>query len=80
MALGVGLFLIAIGAILAFAVNAHPSGVDLYTVGWILIGVGFAGVLLSLLFWSTWLGPGYLSARRHAPHHDVAQPPEPPEL
>lgn len=64
MGLGVGIFLIAVGAILAFAVNAHTNGVDLYTIGWILMGVGLGSILLSLLFWSTWAGPGYFGRRR----------------
>ena len=40
MGLGVGIFLIAVGAILAFAVNATSGAVDVHTVGWILMGVG----------------------------------------
>ena len=44
MGLGVGIFLIAVGAILAFAVNATSGAVDVQTVGWILIGVGLASV------------------------------------
>ena len=64
MGLGVGIFLIAVGAILAFAVDATTDAVDLDTVGWILMGVGLASVLLSLLFWQSWAGPGYWSRRR----------------
>ena len=65
MGLGVGIFLIAVGAILTFAVNANTNGaVDLATVGWILMAVGALGVLLSLIFWSSWAGPGYFSGRR----------------
>jgi Domain of unknown function (DUF6458) len=64
MGLGVGLFLIAIGAVLAWAVNVHTSGVDLNTIGYILLVVGTIGVLLSLIFWSSWAGPGYWSRRR----------------
>jgi hypothetical protein len=64
MGLGVGIFLIAIGAILAFAVNASSSSVDIDAVGWILMGVGLASVLLSLLFWQSWAGPGYWARRR----------------
>src|SRR5439155_935181 len=64
MGLGVGIFLIAVGAILAFAVNATSGAVDVHTVGWILMGVGFASVLLALLFWQTWVGPGYWTRRR----------------
>ena len=64
MGIGVSIFLIAIGAVLAFAVNATSSAIDVTTVGWILMGVGFVGALLSLVFWSSWAGPGYWSRRR----------------
>ena len=64
MGLGVSLFLIAVGAILTFAVTGEVSGVDLDVVGWILMGIGAAGLLLSLLFWSSWGGPGYWGRRR----------------
>ena len=64
MGLGVGIFLIAIGAILTFAINASTDAVDLDTVGWILMGIGLASVLLSMIFWSSWAGPGYWSSRR----------------
>ncbi len=74
MGLGVGIFLIAVGAILTFAVNATTSGVDINTVGWILMGVGLAAVLLSLLFWSTWAGPGYWSGRRRSTYVDDGPP------
>ena len=53
MRLGVSIFFLAVGAILAFAVTKTVSGVDLVTVGWILMGVGALGVLLSMLFWSS---------------------------
>jgi hypothetical protein len=66
MGLGVGIFLTAIGAILAFAVSASVSGVNIHTVGWILMIVGIAGVVLSLIFWSSWAGPGYFGRRRTA--------------
>jgi hypothetical protein len=65
MGLGVGIFLIAVGAILTFAVNADTNGsVNVDAVGWILMGIGFLSVLLSLIFWSSWAGPGYWSRRR----------------
>jgi len=64
MGLGVGIFLIAVGAILAFAVNATSGAVDVHTVGWILLAVGFVSILLSLLFWQSWAGPGYWTRRR----------------
>jgi hypothetical protein len=58
MGIGASIFLVAVGAILAFAVTAEVSGVDIATVGWILMIVGIAGFLLSLLFWSSWGGFG----------------------
>jgi hypothetical protein len=51
MGIGVSLFLIAAGAILAFAVTVEISGVDLAIVGWILMIVGGLGLILSLVFW-----------------------------
>jgi Domain of unknown function (DUF6458) len=54
MGIGVGLLLIAVGAILAFAVNAEISGVDVQVVGWILMIVGLVGILLDLMLWQSW--------------------------
>jgi hypothetical protein len=56
MGIGVGIFLVAMGAILAFAVNVTTSAVNLETVGVILMLVGGAGIMLSLIFWNTWGG------------------------
>lgn len=53
MGIGVSVFLIAVGAILAFAVNVEASGVDLDTIGVILMIVGAIGLLASMLFWSS---------------------------
>jgi Domain of unknown function (DUF6458) len=58
MGIGVSLILVAVGAILIWAVNAEVSGVELTTVGWILLIVGIAGALISLIFWSSWGGVG----------------------
>jgi Domain of unknown function (DUF6458) len=63
MGIGVSLILIAVGAILTWAVNATVSGLDINTVGVILMVVGAAGLVLSLMFWSSWGGFG-ASARR----------------
>jgi uncharacterized membrane protein YuzA (DUF378 family) len=49
MGLGTSIFLIALGAILKFAVTATVSGISLATVGVILMLVGIAGLLLTLL-------------------------------
>jgi hypothetical protein len=57
-------FVLAIGAILAFAVTATVEGVDLVVVGWILMTVGLVGVVLSLLSWETWGGFGRTTSRR----------------
>jgi hypothetical protein len=55
MALGISLIVIAVGAILAWAVHpAHPGSVDVNTVGVILLVVGLAGFLLDLVLWSEW--------------------------
>jgi hypothetical protein len=64
MGLGVSLLLVAAGAILAWAVNAEVSGVNIHAVGWILLIVGIVGAVLSMIFWSSWAGPGYWSRRR----------------
>jgi hypothetical protein len=60
MGIGVGIFLTAIGAILAFAVNVdtNGTGVNVHTIGLILLAVGIFGILLSMFFWSTWGGFG----------------------
>lgn len=71
MGLPVSLILIAIGAILAFAVNASSSAVDVPTVGWILMAVGFVGLLLSLVMWDSWAGAGYW---RRSPTASEASP------
>ena len=74
MGFGFGLLLVAAGAVLAFAVHTtNTSGVDLHTVGLILLGVGAFSTVLSMVFWSSWAGPGGLN-RRHA----VAGGPEAP--
>jgi hypothetical protein len=54
--LGISIFLIAVGAILIWAVETSVSGVDLSAIGWILVVLGASGALLSLMFWSSWGG------------------------
>jgi hypothetical protein len=58
MGLGVSIFLIAVGAILTWAVNATVSGLELQTIGVILMVVGALGLVLSMIFWSSWGGVG----------------------
>jgi hypothetical protein len=52
--------LIAVGAVLAFAVSVDTSGagVNLHTIGLILLAVGAVGTVLSMMFWSSWGGFG----------------------
>jgi hypothetical protein len=54
MQLGTSIFLIAVGAILRYAVTATTSGISLPTVGLILMIVGIAGLVLSLLYSLMW--------------------------
>ncbi|WP_019872863.1 DUF6458 family protein [Sporichthya polymorpha] len=49
MGIGVGIFLAAVGAVLAFAVEDTVRNVDLYAVGWILMIAGAVSVLLDLV-------------------------------
>jgi hypothetical protein len=58
MGLGTSLVLIAIGAILDFAVSVNTPGFNVHTVGVVLMVVGALGVLLSLVFWNSWGGFG----------------------
>jgi hypothetical protein len=63
MGISTSLVLIAAGAILKWAVTASASGVNLHTVGVVLMVVGAVGLVLSLVFWSSWGGFG---SRREA--------------
>ena len=58
MGLGTSIFLIAVGAILKFAVNWQVNEVDLQAVGVILMISGALGLVLSLIFWNSWGGFG----------------------
>ena len=53
MGIGTSLLLIAVGAILYFAVNADFSGLEISTIGLILMVVGVIGLLISLFFMSS---------------------------
>lgn len=76
MGIGAGLFLIALGAIFAFAVTVDLQGINLQAVGWILMFIGIVGILISVFYW----GP-----RKRAPtptrermySDDPTQPPPP---
>jgi hypothetical protein len=76
MGLGVSIFLIAVGAILSFAVDVQARGFNLNAVGVILMIVGALGILLSMIFWGSWggFGGGYHETvvREDREHHHHA--------
>ena len=65
MGLGVSLILIAVGAVLHLG-GARPQLelVDVNTIGVILLDRRAVGALLSMIFWSSWAGPGYFARSR----------------
>jgi hypothetical protein len=56
MGIATGLLLIAVGAILDFAVDVQTKGFNLHTIGLILMIVGALGAVISIFFWSSWGG------------------------
>ncbi len=58
MGTAVSLLIIAAGAIMTWAVTATVAGINIHTVGIILMVVGAAGLVLSIIFWSSWGGFG----------------------
>jgi Domain of unknown function (DUF6458) len=58
MGISLSILLIAVGAVLTWAVSAEVSGIDINAVGVILMIVGGIGLLVSLVFWSSWGGFG----------------------
>ena len=90
MGIGGSIFLLAVGAILAFAVNAQISGIDINIIGWILMACGLVGLVITLWYWNSRrrtvvtrqtqtpvAGPGYAAEYRET-RRDDAPPPPPP--
>ncbi len=73
MGLGVSLLLIAVGAILVWGLQSDIAGISEDAIGVILMVIGIAGLLLSMMFWSSWGGVG---GRRRATY--VEDGPAPP--
>ena len=72
MGLGTSLVLLAIGAILDFAVRVNTPGFNIHTVGVVLLLVGVLGILVSLVFWKSWGGFGSRTgARRRVVDEEV---------
>jgi len=74
MGIPVSILLIALGAILAFAVTGNASGIDIHTVGWILMAAGLVGLVLSMIMWDSWAGGGYFGRRRRTVAYDAPPP------
>ncbi|MEU1884302.1 DUF6458 family protein [Micromonospora sp. WMMD987] len=53
MGIGASIFLIAVGAIFAFAVDAELGWLNLDVVGWVLMLAGLVGLLTTLYFWNS---------------------------
>jgi hypothetical protein len=75
MGLGASLFLIAAGAILIWGVTGEVAGLDVDAIGAILMVIGIIGLILSMIFWSTW---GGLGGRRRATYVEEGPPAGPP--
>ncbi len=74
MNIGGSIFLIAVGAILRYAVTATVSGISIQTIGLILMLAGILGLVLSLLYLAAW------RPRRAGSERIVERPPyKPPE-
>jgi len=58
MGVGTSIVLIAVGAILRFAVSVTAKGFNIHSIGIILMIVGALGLVLSMVFWSSWGGFG----------------------
>ena len=71
MGIGASVFLIAIGAILAFAVNLSVSGLDLSTIGVILMVVGGIGLVVTMI---TFGGGGWGARRSTVVEDDYVEP------
>ena len=64
MTFGTSLLLIAVGAVLRFAVSVSTSGFNIHTIGVILMIVGAVGFVLSLLYMFMWADRDRRAARR----------------
>ena len=76
MTIGTSIVLIAVGAVLRYAVTAHVSGIDIQTVGTILLLVGVLGLILSLIYTFAWSPAA--RRRRVVDEYDDPRPPRGP--
>jgi Domain of unknown function (DUF6458) len=73
MQIGTSILLIAVGAVLRYAVNASVSWINIDTVGLILMIAGIVGLIISLLYTALWA-----DRTRTAPRDPYAEAPPPP--
>ena len=73
MGIGVGIFLIVIGAVLTFALDAKLAGINLDVVGWILMLAGAAGLVLFFYFWNRRRAPRAVVTEQRS-YDDSGQP------
>lgn len=78
MGIGACVFLIAVGAILTFAVDASLGGIDIDVVGWILMAAGVLGLIVTTMIWgnrrSTVVREEPVEYRRVEERRDVSPP------
>ena len=74
MTIGAALALIAVGAILRFAITTPVNGIAIPTIGLILMIIGAIGVVLWLIFWSPWARTRRVVYREGVPPEEVAPP------
>jgi hypothetical protein len=72
MGLGVSLLLIAVGAILVWGLQSDIAGISEDAIGVILMVVGAVGLILSMMFWSSW---GGVPGRRRETYVEEGPPP-----
>ena len=73
MYIGTSLFLIAVGAVLRWAVTVHPTGFNIQIAGLIILIVGIVGLIISLYLWLSGRPP-----RDYSPPGDGTLPPSAP--
>lgn len=92
MGIGGSIFLLAVGAILAFAVDADISGIDINIIGWILMAAGLVGLVITLWYWNSRRRtvvtrqtqapvagqPGYPNQQVRSEYREDVPPPPPP--
>ena len=71
MTIGTSIALMAIGAILKWAVTAHVSGINLQTAGTVLLVLGVVGLILSLIYTFAWSRRSQTVATSYVPRDEV---------